>query len=50
MPSLLCGILHITLFSECNDFYAYSFLASKMPRTLVIYLKGHTRSHSEHGS
>ena len=49
MPSFLCGILHITLFSECT-FYAYSFLGSKMPRTLVIYLKGHTRSHSEHGS
>lgn len=52
MSSFLCGILYATLCVIRLQYLCIFFLSCRKNArmTLVIYRKGHTRSHSEHGS
>ena len=55
MPSFLCGTLSVTNVSLVNVRYLFAYIVwyfsyGNAPTMLVINRKGHTRSHSEHGS
>ena len=53
MSSLLCGTVRVTSNEVARAFVLpilHSSRDGNAPMKLVIYRRGHTRSHSEHGS